>query len=136
MKIVINSFSYKQGLALQASAHGGGFVFDCRCLPNPGRQEQFKQKSGCDSEVALFLCNSKEVAKFLELARDLVNQAVDNYLERGFDELMVSFGCTGGQHRSVYLAEQLAAALCSKPELQIKIHHQALGIERDLLCVP
>ena len=86
-------------------------MFDCRALPNPGRMPEYKNKTGKDKTVVNYLENFHEVTRFQDLTNQLVSQSVDNYLERKFSHLMVSFGCTGGQHRSVYFAEKLAAYL-------------------------
>jgi RNase adaptor protein for sRNA GlmZ degradation len=88
--------------------HGGGFVFDCRALPNPGREERFAAQTGQDRDVASFLDTQPEVDRFLKSVFSLVDAAVENYRSRNFTDLLVAFGCTGGQHRSVYCAERLA----------------------------
>lgn len=104
----IFSFSYPCGTPRDETEHGGGFVFDCRCLPNPGREERFFEKTGQDPEVKSYLEAHPLVEQFYSAAASLVHQAVSNYKEREFNHLMVAFGCTGGQHRSVYMAERLA----------------------------
>ncbi len=134
MKIIINSFSYKKGLDCSASSHGGGFVFDCRCLPNPGRWEEFKRKTGQDEAVREFLGSSEPVQIFLNAVKKIVDQAIDNYLERDFSELMISFGCTGGQHRSVYFAESIKGHLLKQKYLQIEINHQVLQSRENYSC--
>lgn len=112
LKVEITSFSFKSPLpphlfSLEGERHGGGFVFDCRSLPNPGRQERFALQTGLDPEVRAYLINDTEVARFRENSFSLIDSAVKNFLERGFAFMNVSFGCTGGQHRSVFMAEQL-----------------------------
>jgi aminoglycoside/choline kinase family phosphotransferase len=107
----IVSFSFHRGLPKDESGNGGGFVFDGRSLPNPGREERFKSLTGKDASVIDYLNQQLSVHQFLASAMSLVDASVANYKERGFRHLMVSFGCTGGQHRSVYLAEQLAKHL-------------------------
>lgn len=134
MKVIINSFSYKQGLDCGASSHGGGFVFDCRCLPNPGRWEEFKHKTGQDEAVREFLESSEPVQIFLNAVKKMVGQAIDNYLERDFSELMVSFGCTGGQHRSVYFAECMMEHLLRRKHLKLEINHQVLKLRENYSC--
>ena len=107
----IVSFSFHRGLPKDESGNGGGFVFDGRSLPNPGREERFKVLTGKDAAVIDYLNQQPSVHQFLASAMSLVDASVANYKQRGFKHLMVSFGCTGGQHRSVYLAEQLAKHL-------------------------
>ena len=124
--IEIFSFSYHlSGIPADTSGHNGGFVFDCRFLPNPGREEQFKHLTGTDRKVISYLEEHTEVADFLAQVFAIVTGAVENYNHRGFTHLMVSFGCTGGQHRSVYCAEQLALNL-SKSGFQTKLRHAEL----------
>jgi RNase adaptor protein for sRNA GlmZ degradation len=136
IRVIVNSFSYKQGLDCSASSHGGGFVFDCRCLPNPGRQDCFKAQTGLDSEVQHFLKASDAVASYVKAVGVIINQAIADYLERGFSELMISFGCTGGQHRSVYLAEIAINSLIKKKGVQANLFHQVLKIKKSYPCVP
>lgn len=107
----IVSFSFHRGLPKDESGNGGGFVFDGRSLPNPGREERFKLLTGKDAAVIDYLNQQASVHQFVASVMSLVDASVANYKQRGFKHLMVSFGCTGGQHRSVYLAEQLAKHL-------------------------
>ncbi|MBV2247573.1 MAG: phosphotransferase [Lentimicrobium sp.] len=123
LKVSIQSFSFKEGIPNDSGAHGGGFVFDCRALPNPGRQEAYKILSGNDEPVIQFLAAQAEPATFLSGVYILVDQAVENYMSRGFTSLSVSFGCTGGQHRSVYCANQLSNHLKKKYNLIIEPTH-------------
>ena len=125
MKVAVFSFSYKRGLPEDRTGNGGGFVFDCRALPNPGRYEQYKTLTGRNKEVQQFLQAEPAVAEFLGHAESLVGQAVRKYMERGFTHLSVAFGCTGGQHRSVYCAEQLAARIKSQYPCQVHLTHTA-----------
>ena len=132
-ELVVNiiSFSYKKGIPQDSSPHGGGFVFDCRCLKNPGREAQYKAKTGIDNEVIDYLERLPEVKEFKETTLSLVRQAVENYLSRGHTNLMVCYGCTGGQHRSVYMAEAAALALSQIPGVKVqKIHREleAMGM--------
>jgi len=123
LTVTITSFSYQDGFPQDSSEHGGGFVFDCRALPNPGREEAFRSLTGKDKEVISFLQSQPEVDRFLEHAFLLVSQSVKNYSERGFQHLFVGFGCTGGQHRSVYCAEALGARLSEEFQMNIIVNH-------------
>jgi len=121
------SFSFHQGLPQDESGNGGGFVFDGRSLPNPGREERFKQLTGQDAPVIDYLNQQESVHQFLASVLSLVDASIATYQQRGFKNLMVSFGCTGGQHRSVFLAEQLAKRLRAKNGLDVRVRH--LGLE-------
>ena len=121
----IRSFSYKRGYPEDTTGHGGGFVFDCRALHNPGRYEEYRPLCGRDAPVIEFLERGEEVERYFEAVRHLVDAAVENYLERGFPDLSVSFGCTGGQHRSVYFSERLARHVRETfPRVQVAVHHR------------
>jgi len=122
----IFSFSYHRGLPKDETAHGGGFVFDARSLPNPGREERFKTLTGKDAPVIDYLDRQESVHQFLASVTSLVDASVSNYQRRGFKSLMVSFGCTGGQHRSVYLAEQLAKYLRGRDGVEVVVEHREL----------
>ncbi|MGH9343068.1 MAG: RapZ C-terminal domain-containing protein, partial [Terriglobia bacterium] len=111
LTVRVFSFSFHREMPVDESGNGGGFVFDARSLPNPGREERFRQLTGKDEPVIAYLEAEDGVRQFLASAESLVDAAVSNYRQRDFSSLMVSFGCTGGQHRSVYLAEQLAKHL-------------------------
>jgi aminoglycoside/choline kinase family phosphotransferase len=123
----IFSFSYRQNHPADASGNGGGFVFDCRALPNPGREDRFKSFTGRDDSVIEYLQQQESVHQFLANVMSLVDASVSNYQKRGFRNLMVSFGCTGGQHRSVYMAEQLAKHLRQTNGVDVELRH--LGLE-------
>ena len=127
LHVSINSFSYKKGIPQDTSGNGGGFVFDCRLLHNPGKYEQYKQLNGKDEEVIAFLDSEPEVAEYLSNIYGIIDAAVAKYIRRNFTSLMISFGCTGGQHRSVYCAEQVAKHINEKFDVEMKIRH----IEQD-----
>lgn len=122
----IYSFSFHRDLPKDESGNGGGFVFDGRNLPNPGREERFKAMTGKDAAVLDYLHQQESVHQFLASVFSLVDSSVSNYQQRGFKNLMVSFGCTGGQHRSVYLAEQLAKRLRGKNGVEVVVRHLEL----------
>ncbi len=119
----VNSFSFHRELPKDESGNGGGFIFDGRSLPNPGREEKFKELTGRDAPVIEYLNQQESVHQFLACVYTLVDSSVANYQSRGFKSLMISFGCTGGQHRSVFLAEQLARRLRSRNGLTVELHH-------------
>ncbi len=124
----IYSFSFLQGgIPADTSGHGGGFVFDCRLLPNPGREERFRTLTGRHEKVISYLSESLEVQNFLSLASQLIRQAVDEYTRRGFNSLSIGFGCTGGQHRSVFCAETITSQFCNLyPNVQFRLRHYNL----------
>jgi aminoglycoside/choline kinase family phosphotransferase len=126
LTVRIFSFSFHRGLPKDESGHGGGFVFDGRSLPNPGREERFKALSGKDAPVMEYLNQQESVHQFLASVFSLVDASVNEYQRRGFKSLMVSFGCTGGQHRSVYLAEQLAKRLRGRDGVDVALRHREL----------
>jgi aminoglycoside/choline kinase family phosphotransferase len=122
----IFSFSFHQGLPKDESGNGGGFIFDGRSLPNPGREERFKTLTGKDAPVIDYLVQQESVHQFLASVLSLVDSSINNYQQRGFKNLMVSFGCTGGQHRSVFLAEQLAKRLRNRNGVEVAVRHLEL----------
>ncbi len=126
LTVRIFSFSFHRGWPKDESGNGGGFVFDGRSLPNPGREERFKALTGKDSPVIDYLNQQESVHQFLAGVLSLVDASVSNYQHRGFKHLMVSFGCTGGQHRSVYLAEQLAKRLRGRNGVEVVVRHREL----------
>jgi len=127
LTVKVSSFSYKTGVPADDSGNGGGFVFDCRALPNPGRYEEYSSLTGNDPEVVDFLEKEPEVAEFINHACSLVDQSIRKYIERGFTSLTVSFGCTGGQHRSVYCAVELARHISSKFGVTVDLYHSELN---------
>ena len=129
LTVTVNSFSFKKGYPSDFSGNGGGFVFDCRALPNPGREPEFKTKTGRDWEVIDYLMAKPPVHVFLDHVKAVVGQSVDNYRERHFSNLMVSFGCTGGQHRSVFFAQTIYDWLkTTYPDIHVVLNH----IERKI----
>jgi aminoglycoside/choline kinase family phosphotransferase len=123
LRVRIFSFSFHQQMPSDESGNGGGFIFDARSLPNPGRQERFKQLTGVDTAVIDYLNQRESVHQYISNMQSLVDSAVTEYQRRGFRNLMVSFGCTGGQHRSVFLAEQLARHLRSIKGVEVVVRH-------------
>lgn len=127
LTVRVYSFSFHRGgVPKDDTGNGGGFVFDGRSIPNPGREERFKSLTGKDAPVIEFLDQQESAHQFLNHVRPLVDASVAEYQRRGFKDLMVSFGCTGGQHRSVYLAEQLAKHLRDKEGVEVIVHHREL----------
>ena len=135
LTVRITSFSYKKGIPEDPSGNGGGFVFDCRAIHNPGRYAEYKQFTGMDEPVITFLDKEEAMQDFLAHVYGIVDYSVEKYLSRGFTNLMVSFGCTGGQHRSVYSAEHLAAHLRDKYGVRILLEHREQKIKRSLAPV-
>ncbi|MCW3088048.1 MAG: putative phosphotransferase related to Ser/Thr protein kinase [Sediminibacterium sp.] len=123
LTIIINSFSYKVGIPQDSSENGGGFVFDMRGILNPGRFDEYKTLSGKDKSVQDFLEQRTKMNEYLNSVWDLVDITVEDYLKRGFHHLMINFGCTGGQHRSVYAAEQTARHLRNKYKVKVVLSH-------------
>jgi RNase adaptor protein for sRNA GlmZ degradation len=126
LTVRIFSFSFHHQMPTDESGNGGGFVFDARSLPNPGREERFKRLTGKDAPVIEYLNQQESVHQFLSNVLSLVDASVKTYQGRGFKSLMVSFGCTGGQHRSVFLAEQLARHLRAGGGVDVVVRHAEL----------
>jgi len=126
LTVRIESFSYQDGVPTDEKGHGGGYVFDCRTLPNPGKFKQYAELTGRDDSVIAFLENEFAVREFLNHVFALIDQTVENYQTRNFTDLLVAFGCTGGQHRSVYCAERLAIHLREKFQVNVEVRHLAL----------
>jgi aminoglycoside/choline kinase family phosphotransferase len=126
LTVRVFSFSFHHGLPKDGTGNGGGFVFDARSLPNPGREERFQPLTGKDAPVMDYLQQHESVHQFLASAMSLVDSSVSNYQRRGFKNLMVSFGCTGGRHRSVFLAEQLAERLRGRAGVEVVVRHLEL----------
>ncbi len=127
LTVRVMSFSYKNGVPLDDRGHGGGFIFDCRALPNPGRHAEYAQLTGRDKPVMDFLLKESEVSKFLDNVYAITDMSVENYLSRNFTSLSVAFGCTGGRHRSVFCAEALAARLKGRYGARVELTHREMG---------
>jgi aminoglycoside/choline kinase family phosphotransferase len=123
LKVSINSFSYKKGIPQDTSGNGGGFVFDCRWIHNPGRYQEYKKLNGRDQAVIEFLDKEPDMHIHLQSVFSLIDRSVRRFIDRDFTHLMVNFGCTGGQHRSVYSAEKLAKYLKKNFNIQVDVHH-------------
>ena len=134
LTVRVMSFSYRKGLPHDDSGNGGGFIFDCRGMHNPGKYDEYKKITGADAPVIKFLEERGEVQRYLEHVYGLVDPTVDKYIERGFSNLMVSFGCTGGQHRSLYCANHLAEHLKQKyaDRITILLEHREQGTKKEL----
>ena len=127
LTVLIQSFSYRKGMPTFEGEHGGGFVFDCRALHNPGRYEEYKHQNGLDKPVADFLKAQSKAEEWLSYVFALVDRSIEDYLKRDFETLSVAFGCTGGQHRSVFCAEQLANHVAEKFGVKFSIVHNERG---------
>ena len=123
----VSSFSYKRGIPADPSGNGGGFVFDCRAIHNPGKYEEFKHLTGKDPQVQKFLEEKSTIAAFLAPVFSLISNSIEVYTLRGFSHLCVNFGCTGGQHRSVYAAEKMSEYLKNNYPVTVVLQH----IEQD-----
>lgn len=131
LTVSIFSFSYKKGYPEDLTGNGGGYMFDCRAMHNPGRYEEYRNLTGLDRQVIEFLENQGEVQPFLQSAWSMVEPSVSRYIKRGFTNLQIGFGCTGGQHRSVYCAESTANHLAAIfPDLRIRLIHREQNIDR------
>lgn len=131
LEVKVYSFSYKKGIPEDASGNGGGYVFDCRGIHNPGRYAEYRSLTGMDEPVIKFLGEGGQAAQFLENIYAIVEPHIETYVRRGFTDLSVAFGCTGGRHRSVYCAEHLAGHLAAKyPDIRVKLIHREQNIVR------
>jgi hypothetical protein len=128
LTVDVMSFSYKRGIPDDISGNGGGFVFDCRAIHNPGRYEPYKKLTGMDEPVIRFLETESNIAEFLENAYALVDNMVETYKKRGFTHVQVCCGCTGGQHRSVYSAEHIARHVADKFGVRVVVTHKMQGV--------
>ena len=130
LTVKVMSFAYKKGIPDDPTGNGGGYVFDCRAVNNPGKYERYKPFTGLDEPVISFLEEDGEILRFLDSVYALVDASVKRYMERGFSNLSVCFGCTGGQHRSVYSAQHLAEHLNRKFGVKVELVHREQNIER------
>ena len=126
LTVHINSFSYREKIPVDISGNGGGFVFDCRAIPNPGRYEKYKSLNGTDKPVQDFMAVQPEAQLFLNETFELIDKTVENYINRGWSDLMVNYGCTGGQHRSVYCAARLSDHLKKKFDINVVLAHEGI----------
>lgn len=132
LTVRVMSFAYKKGIPNDATGNGGGYVFDCRAVNNPGKYERYKPFTGLDKQVIDFLEEDGEILTFLDHCYALVDSTVERYIERGFTNLMVCFGCTGGQHRSVYSAQHMAEHLNRKYNVKVELIHREQDIEQEM----
>lgn len=130
LTVKVMSFSYRKGIPEDNSGNGGGYVFDCRYVHNPGRYDEYKPLTGLDKPVIDFLENDGEITEFLSHVYALTDAHVKRYLERGFTSLMICFGCTGGQHRSVYSAQHTAEHIHNKFGVRVELVHREQNIEQ------
>lgn len=130
LTVKVISFSYRKGIPEDTSGNGGGYVFDCRYVHNPGRYDEYKPLTGLDKPVIDFLENDGEITEFLTHVYALTDSHVKRYLERGFTSLIICFGCTGGQHRSVYSAQHTAEHIHGKFGVRVELIHREQNIEQ------
>lgn len=130
LEVKIVSFAYKKGIPNDPSGNGGGFVFDCRAVNNPGKYERYNHFNGLDEPVIEFLEKDGEITQFLENVYTMVDTTVKRYLDRGFTNLMICFGCTGGRHRSVYSAQHLAQHLHTRFGVKIHLTHREQNLDQ------
>ena len=128
--VKVYSFSYRKGIPEDSTGNGGGFVFDCRSINNPGKFRKYMKITGLDEPVKKFLEEDGEITGFLENATNMTDVAVVKYIERGFTDLMICFGCTGGQHRSVYSAQRIAEHISMKFGVDVQLIHREQNIEQ------
>lgn len=130
LAVRVFSFAYKKGIPNDTSGNGGGYVFDCRAINNPGKFERYNNVTGLDEPVIQFLEEDGEILEFLDNIHPLVDRHVKRYIDRGFTDLMISFGCTGGQHRSVYAAQKTAEHISKKFGIKVSLIHREQNIEQ------
>lgn len=132
LTVRITSFSYKKGLPIDPTGNGGGHIFDCRIIPNPGVLDEYKELTGMDASVGAYIEKQNYSQSFKTHTFAIVNQSIERYFEREFTHLCVSFGCTGGQHRSVYFAECLAKHLVQTFSLHVILEHREQDIIQEM----
>lgn len=130
LTVKVISFSYRRGIPEDNSVNGGGYVFDCRYVHNPGRYDEYKPLTGLDQPVIDFLEKDGEITEFLTNIYALTDAHVKRYIERGFTNLMICFGCTGGQHRSVYSAQHTAEHIHKKFGVRVELIHREQNVEQ------
>ena len=124
LNINVRSFSYKKGIPVDPTGNGGGFTFDCRGILNPGRIQEYKTQTGRDEAVKKYLETETRIQEFLNGVFQIIDISIDDYTARNFENLEINFGCTGGQHRSVYSADATAKHIQEKyPEVQVTLQH-------------
>jgi hypothetical protein len=131
LEVRVYSFAYKKGIPEDSSGNGGGYVFDCRAINNPGKFERYNNVTGLDEPVIRFLEEDGEMVTFLENIYPLIDRHVKRYMERNFTNLMISFGCTGGQHRSVYAAQHVAEHISQKFGVKVSLVHREQNLEQE-----
>jgi RNase adaptor protein for sRNA GlmZ degradation len=130
LNLYIKSFAYKNGIPDSPDHHGEGFVFDCRCIPNPGKEERYKTLTGQTVEVKEYIENQPAAEVFWKNVFNIIELAVNTYKSRNFESLSINFGCTGGQHRSVYFAEKLAGYFRNEPHVLVHLVHRELSAKK------
>jgi RNase adaptor protein for sRNA GlmZ degradation len=130
LEVRVYSFAYKKGIPEDISGNGGGYVFDCRAINNPGKYERYNNVTGLDEPVIQFLEDDGEIVRYLDTIYPLIDQHVKRYMERNFTDLMISFGCTGGQHRSVYAAQHVAEHIHRKFGVKVSLIHREQNLEQ------
>lgn len=124
LEITVQSFSYRKGYPEDSTGNGGGYVFDCRGILNPFRFGELRYLTGKDQEIKEFFQEKTVMPSFLDCIQNIISISIDNYVERNFSSLQINFGCTGGQHRSVYAAEQIAKFIQSNyPSVNVRLNH-------------
>jgi RNase adaptor protein for sRNA GlmZ degradation len=131
LEVRVFSFAYKKGIPNDTSGNGGGYVFDCRAINNPGKFERYNNVNGLDEPVIKFLEEDGEITAFLDNIYPLVDRHVQRYIDRGFTDLMISFGCTGGQHRSVYAAQRIAEHIAKQFKVKVSLVHREQNLEQE-----